>query len=858
MNSIAVLFALFVPQYGLSQRVYQPTDYASASGEYVLHTAPTDPSGSGPMRGRLVHGKEEKWSAELPATFEGVGVADDGTVVGYTNRRQLSITVLDPTGKVRKQHDLKHEKSVMHGPALPNASGLVLMHDVADAAFIRVRPADQSRPAPWWTFRLSTGERAEDVVPSAPVSLAERESVYERDAYAIPGTGLTLCHWLYADFEPEDLGWPQYGAVFSLVDAHGKTVWRQPLLDDYTDRASEDATNRLNARMREPGPILAVNADRRFTLWHVRDDAHVEYAVEKDESAGWRVSETSRKPASEAVKREPAIESIELELQAEVSLGAASAQPSHPIRDVVKLGFTDDGRVEFWRREKPQGYSFVRLTASGEVESERDLSSAIPSSGTWTGFFDVAGDRWILQSLDESAPWTEIDVATGETMTPPLEKGSLQCSIAPFDGGSYVAAVSRLDHSMSVHDLVHVNADASVAWLEHQWGVAGDESVFERAVYFASGVVRTGAREFTLLGMDDLTTCDLDKRVVRRVEIESLIGRKPTYVHALLPDRSGGVYFSEGDRIHHVDANGVLAGTVTPQRSDGTRDALFDHMLAVAPDGRLWTSDGARIYRLDERGVADLVVGPRQADDQLAQPTDWSVDPLGRILIRDRITEATHVFDSSGAAAFTCRVEPTEMLGGSFFRSVRGSRDGTIRVRVKNGVARFDARGERVAVAETKAAAGVSDRRRRRNDLDADDPVAAELASVTKRPDGKWLESPGLRAALPDGRRVIVEPKARADEPAHVHFYDAKNEPVESITFRCDENVYTLSASDHWLVLTSSGPTLLLVRLADRKVLRFAVPSIGSGGSVAGQTADGKSLLVVDTSTMRVHRYALP
>ena len=122
--------ALFVPaliagQWG--ERILQPCDYASSSGAYVLHVAPSDPSGKGPMHCRLNHAKEEVWSADFPWTFQQAGVADNGSVAGYANGDRLTIAVLDPMGKLLKQHEIEHTFHTPDGPSLPSARERVII-----------------------------------------------------------------------------------------------------------------------------------------------------------------------------------------------------------------------------------------------------------------------------------------------------------------------------------------------------------------------------------------------------------------------------------------------------------------------------------------------------------------------------------------------------------------------------------------------------------------------------------------------------------------------------------------------------------------------------------------------------------
>jgi len=72
-----VTLALAAAPAQFGERLFQPRDYSSCSGAYVLRVSPSDPLGTGSMRCTLAHGRDEVWSAELPWTFEEAGVALD-------------------------------------------------------------------------------------------------------------------------------------------------------------------------------------------------------------------------------------------------------------------------------------------------------------------------------------------------------------------------------------------------------------------------------------------------------------------------------------------------------------------------------------------------------------------------------------------------------------------------------------------------------------------------------------------------------------------------------------------------------------------------------------------------------------
>jgi hypothetical protein len=63
-----------------------------------------------------------------------------------------------------------------------------------------------------------------------------------------------------------------------------------------------------------------------------------------------------------------------------------------------------------------------------------------------------------------------------------------------------------------------------------------------------------------------------------------------------------------------------------------------------------------------------------------------------------------------------------------------------------------------------------------------------------------------------------------------------------------------------WAVLPSFGPDCLLVKLADGQVKRFVLPDSEGKGLAAcfGFSPDGTELRVLDVTSRKLHRFALP
>jgi len=828
MLTLATL--LILAQFGERPRL-QPYEVESASGEWTLEVRPTDPEGEGPMGAKILHGGRTSWSGEFPWTFQQAAIADDGTCVGYANGDELRIAVLEPTGSLRRQHVVQPTAFPVHGPNLPSAVGPVLVHPSADLAWIRVLPADQSRPAPWRSFRLSTGEEIGDVMPEPPVDVTEDQGIYEGDARVIGDTGLTLLHWWYSDRRPKDLGWSEDGGVFAIHDQDGKAVWKLELLDDYTDRSSRKADDGLFWEARNRGHLVSVGPDNTFFLHHVRDGLRVGYEVERDAGSGrWLVRERSREPWDESAHADEIGERIDLELDRRITL-RPEAPPQHPIRDVMVLGFTEEGELELIRSEADGGTSYVRLRTDGSVLFERDLAALLPEGRG--GFHELQGDRWLFHRAEVPA-WIEFDVRTGETAVAPLPE-SLGSHIAPLADGGYVALLDRKRGSASIKELYRVLADGTIGWQEDLTAFGG------------GGLARTGETSVTILSSRELKRIDtLDRSVLGVLRLRDVLGRPGGYVTGLLSDPEGGVLFRDNGVFQRIDASGKHAGSFVPRRSDGTRNLSMDGLLRVSPDGRLWTSDRHNVYRLDEEGVADLVLGPEPRNDLLRSADHGAIDVLGRALVQDSASGSAHVFDAEGRKLAVCRLPSSERPLEPGVSPIGGELDGSVWIRTGDGRATFDATGTRLEAS------------REREDEEEATRKAALVETIETRPGGTWLVRAQQRGVLQDGRLVIVEGADLPASPAEVHLYSAEGEPLHSVRIPGERWISQLCVGPHWVVVGSYGPSWALLRLEDEHVFLFE-PDLGPRTSWrVGQTPDGRTLLLLDPRELELVRYELP
>ena len=93
--------------------------------------------------------------------------------------------------------------------------------------------------------------------------------------------------------------------------------------------------------------------------------------------------------------------------------------------------------------------------------------------------------------------------------------------------------------------------------------------------------------------------------------------------------------------------------------------------------------------------------------------------------------------------------------------------------------------------------------------------------------------------------------EAAAGRPAELHVYSPSGEPLRTVKLPGRPSWSQLSASDRWIVVGDVRPPWILVRVADLSLFTFEPklePKIEPETSwIAGQTQDGKVLLLLDT-----------
>ena len=284
--------------------ILDPKTYVSPSGEYRLFINPSHRYGAGAALYRVTRDKTVLWEGERPFTLWQAGITDTGIVAGYGYSQgkeghvgrtrtkpgfgDFEIVLLAPDGSERLHEKTKRTPG-LYPHTLPNplASGL-LVDSPHDRFVVRRHDENYNRGTETWqVYSLTTGQRQADLTFTKT-----RAAVGILVAELVPGTPLTLLHWWrYVGGESSQLG-----ALFTLVDLTGETVWSRALPPTTTFLATKrhsTADARDQAVWGDPfHRTRAVHPSVR------RPEAACHICGHTSSRRAWQVSEISGSPTS--------------------------------------------------------------------------------------------------------------------------------------------------------------------------------------------------------------------------------------------------------------------------------------------------------------------------------------------------------------------------------------------------------------------------------------------------------------------------------------------------------------------------------------------------------------------------------
>jgi sugar lactone lactonase YvrE len=863
-----------------------PRSYASPSGEFVLFVDPTDIHARGPASYRLTRAGRTAWEGSKPYSFHDAGVADDGTVAGYSYSNglegfpkdrtidrtpgDLRAVILDPSGRERLDEATPRKPTrVLHGLPEPSARGLFI-DPVNDRLVLRVVEGDENHAGEtWWAFRLSSGKRE----PSTKIPADGGGWILA--ARHVPGTPLVLLHkWRY-EYRP---GGSRAGARFTLVDPRQETVWSLELPEDYNVPGDEKAQDRLANRIRRTGAIIGTREGGRFDLWVVRDARRVTFEARKEGEA-WKVRELERsaheEPRDEATAW--AIRQSKLALLGEVKL-EVSVSPASPVRDVISFDIDSRGRVGLTRKEGENRSTLLLLEADGKVVREIPLDGVLGAKdvqGPHLAWID--GDRWLAylspQGIEARSSAWWVDGSNGVV----TRLDGLDCpSIQALDGtgdGAFVALGRRRFKYTSDSVLVAFDRDG-----KHRWSVENDPTD-PKQQFRRDGVAVTSRGRLAVLSTVRKTVdlFDAEGKYLETLRLESAWKRKPNYPTRITADWQGGFIIEDfRGKLPAVWMGGegdVRLELPPPRFEDGRAASLRD--FRVAPDGGVWASDRSCIARVGEDGVIKTTLGSVPSSQSLDEVAAVTMDARGNIYLVEARMGAVHAFAPDGRRLRTSIPDPGDFPGRLVLSHATVDAEGNIYVVAGDPLARteyvqFSPRGDRVG--KKSLGLDIISEKWHAQPLGSNtwvvghqvvylvDPSGKPLREIRRKPDGDWLESIGVASVAPDGSLAVAS-SSRARERWDVNLYSAGGEPLRTIAVPIVWPSH-LAFDGKRIVLQGDTDAWILDAMAEKQAatkVDLARGTLEAGKSWCFLPARSPAeLWIVDGRAKSVLRFALP
>lgn len=862
-----------------AQNTVDPASYASPSGRYTIDCTPNDSEGIGASVVTCTRDGELVWEADLDFSFWEAAVTDTGIVAGYSYQwgRQgwspaslrseeslLWIVVLDENGAVRaKDSRERRQPGVMSNPPAPYeplAQGVTLIPE-EDLFIVRVDQGWDRKLVPWWTYRLSTGERVADLVPDQP---PERERGFHKEIFArvIPGTPLVFVHWCVYSWADRR---QSVGASLSVLNGRGEAVWSEDISGEYDglgDRWS------WYYDLIEPGIVQGVVEDHAFSFCSYAGGERVRYTCEPD-GAAWLIREASREPCTPEPHQAASpggLELITLDLLDRVTLQGDSA-PAAPFSDVSGFAVGGDGLigVSSSTDDEPRSNKLIVVNAEGVVVHDRALNEVVGSmrvapygDDVWlvysTGLGEHGAGAWLYRGGDDSL-----------SALPEFAEGGLRTAAA-LPGGGFVGLAGA--DWVSAQDLVCFDDRGAVRWRRGLFSPE-DVTVTSDGVIVALENIRDQLRFFSVDGEE-----------LRTVPLEGAIGEVnyPTGVHA---DANGGVIlhdFNAGTPIHRIDADDKEWAKFAPRYPDGREFRLYG-AVQRGPDGSLWTSDGHSVLGLDQDGVVCRVIGDQPGAAPLRRIRALAVGPDGRFYCINEYNGAVHVFERDGGAASVLRPGPDDFTIDAGLGSITAASDGgvfvlptTHSIGPSRGYLVFGGNGERLGFDGFKlgevreqwlCVPGTTDRWVLGYETVARINADGEIVRrIRKRANGNWLGTVQDGAVGADGSlAVVASPNEMGVRgPAELSVYTPDGEPV--CAFPMDgQGIFARVAVCMPYVVTVDGDSLYLYDTRGGVPRRMTLPAdIAADGRYWYIYSDPAELAVwvYASGTRELLRYRLP
>ncbi len=781
--------------------VLQPEQYSSPSGRYVLTVRPNDIYGRGTGLYQLEKDGVEVWSGEKAYTLWDAAVTDNGVVAGYAYSHgwrgfaksggieagmgDMIAAIFENDGALRMERFYPRTmSSYLHAAPAPLVPGLI-MDPEHDRIILRVRDADLNRQHEhWWIYRLSDGEKRKALKPHTLFDSHDLGRVVA--ARRLEGTPFIL-----AQFAMQESA--HLGAFFALIEPPERVVWSIALPRDhgtFRERTSEPIVDYI----RRHSAILDT-APKQFTLLFAEDGEQVNFIVQRHERDAWTVDEQDRSPFSPpsepaAQKEDRAFPPLKLEHLGEVMLASEPTPGEFSLRHVQAYDFDEEGNIAIYR---PTDSKALLISQQGALLHELDLDLPVTNRGEFA--MTRAGEDFIIaQSAYGTGVVAELRRIHFErgTVHPIIADIPAVRALAAWPDGRLAALTSRRLRNSSLPGLYILSAEGETEWSNERHGRRRQPDAL------------LSPRDITLDHEGNLVVLDAsrhtlqffqpDGRFLRTVDLREQWSERPRYPTRVLhtPPEGFIVYQSQApSNVVHVASDGSIRRALALRYPN--ERPFFRRLLPLAPDGALWGYDLEAILRFDEEGVVSHTIGHKHDEQQLVRAGPITVNRSGRTYVMDTHTHFIHVFDADGKQQDVYQPDPLQFPrlravylaasdDGEFFLSSLSARDPRLHFSPDGRQHEpasdltddtgevwrfFQPNGHRLWI-------------RGRNDAYLASREEGVIRTLSRRPDGKWLERVSDLAMSPDGGVAIFSTPLRRSSSSDmaVSLYDREGEPM--------------------------------------------------------------------------------
>lgn len=367
--------------------------------------------------------------------------------------------------------------------------------------------------------------------------------------------------------------------------------------------------------------------------------------------------------------------------------------------------------------------------------------------------------------------------------------------LVAFEDGRFAALtmVRRGSGGSMDSGLYTFNADGTFCWMSCPRDPAGKQARVSSADGLAvtpdgKSLAVLGGYRYSLQVFDPETG-----ELLSYVDLAETWGEPYHYTKTFSSDPEGYLVYqySESNTMVRMDTRGVIQSVDPVLYADG-RKLLLRDTLKHDPSGGYWGTDSKNVYYLDDQLKAQHALRPDHEKGQLDHAAHVHVDRNGRTYIVDGRSMHIYVYDEAGRHLFNCELPSERIPSTPNVTHMDLDHNGVIYGwfdYLEDYYETFDRSGKYLGpVSRLHRGVGnvwhfqpTSSRRWniRYMDVLLSDLDTGDTQFILRRPDGHWLDDPGLACVGPNGALAVTAPPVsrEASFSGILNFYHADGTP---------------------------------------------------------------------------------